>query len=196
MNLFFAKLYPTSLKDAMQKLCLKTVSLAITKLHEKIQTKDIQFAENTQDKKLGGEVYNGSTSLNSKFCLNCKFHKDTTFKKTHNIWQCRNIDFCFRCDKKHLAMGPHCPHKNLQLFDFNKFLQQRRTQSTVSPSEGKPSHKTKQKSEQRSSANNVTIDKLNSSLEQLTNVISKFGLNDQKDNEVKHISKNDIIIDT
>ena len=109
VNLFFAKLYPISLKDAMQKLCLKTVSLAITKLHEKIQTKDIQFAENTQDKKLGGEVYNGSTSLNSKFCLNCKFHKDTTFKKTHNIWQCRNIDFCFRCDKKHLAMGPHCP---------------------------------------------------------------------------------------
>ena len=196
VNLFYSKLYPTSLRDAMQKMCLKTVSLAITKLHDKIQTKDIQFSENTQDKKLGGHVLNGSISSSTKICLNCKFNKDPSVQKAHKIWNCRNIDFCCRCNKKHLAMGPYCPHKDIQLFDYNKFLQQKKAQPDAQPYDAKQPQKSKQKSEQRPLANNATLDTLNSSLERLVDVMSKLDCNLQKVEEVKCITRNDIVIDT
>jgi len=82
-----------------------------------MQRKDIAKAEDDRPNSTQKEKDN-----DSKECLNCQHSKKRGLNKNHAIWYCTNIEYCYACKQKHLAMGPDCPNKNKKLFDYDKFL--------------------------------------------------------------------------
>jgi len=130
---FFKNMKPTSFGKELLKLDISTIRLAITTFNNKLKSKDIQCSENLKDKitqssgkdsKKTSEENLGN-SKSSKFKNPCPNCEAAGRKSTHRIWFCREIDYCSICKQDHLAMGPLCPKKNKELFDYEQFLSNR-----------------------------------------------------------------------
>ena len=95
---------------------INDINLAIQELHQKLKTKDIQEFENTRNliKHDVSEISSTSTPLKIK-CANCQHSTKPENSLLHKIWNCRDIDFCYRCNLKHLALGPHCKFKDTKV---------------------------------------------------------------------------------
>ena len=133
---FFKKIQPNSLSEDMLNLQINDVHLAIRSLHSKLRTKDIQLYENTRESKksLQTELKDTSTAIT---CCNCKFSTKPDYQHVHKLWNCRDIDFCFRCKEKHLALGPNCKFKDKSIFDYDKYAEKKKKTPTSVPSNKK-----------------------------------------------------------
>ena len=40
--------------------------------------------------------------------------------------KCHDINFCHRCDLKHLALGPQCKFKDKKIFDFEAYSEKKK----------------------------------------------------------------------
>jgi len=131
LRIFFGKLSPKEICEDMFLLNCKTVKKGTDALRKHMQVKDVQLAANIRD----GLVKNASTFVNSnnsngtnpKICLNCKHNNSSDVKSNHQLWYCKDIETCYLCKKKnkpfkHLAYGSSCPHKDVKLFDYEKYL--------------------------------------------------------------------------
>ena len=117
---FFKKLQPPSLAQDLLNLEINDINLAIQTLHQKLRTKDIQEFENSRtsikhDVTESNEV---QRKVNYDKCANCKYSTRPETSQLHKIWNCREIEFCFRCNLKHLALGPHCKFKDNKIFNY------------------------------------------------------------------------------
>jgi hypothetical protein len=128
---FYKKLQPKSLSQDMLNLEIKDVTEAIQTLHAKLKTKDIQYFENTRD--LKKHVATDSSELQRKNsaekCANCKFSTKPENFQLHRIWNCRDIDFCHRCNQRHMALGSNCKFKDKKIFDFEAYLEKKKGSS-------------------------------------------------------------------
>ena len=129
---FFKKLQPINLSEDMLSLEINDVELAIRSLHSKLRTKDIQLYENTREAKKSGSTDTKDTST-AIICLNCKFSTKPDSQHVHSLWSCREIDYCFRCKEKHLALGPNCKFKDKKIFDYDKYTEKKKKTSTAVP---------------------------------------------------------------
>ena len=104
------------------------INLAIQTLHQKLKLKDIQEFENTRTsiKHDGTESNDVQRKVISEKCANCKYSTKPETSQLHKILNCREIDFCFRCNAKHLALGPHCKFKDTKVFNFENYLKKKK----------------------------------------------------------------------
>ena len=121
---FYKKLQPNSLSQDMLNLEIKDVTEAIQTLHSKLTTKDIQHFENTRDlkKHVVTESIDLKRNQNVEKCANCKFSSKAENFQLHRLWYCHDLNFCYRCNHKHLALGPDCKFKDRRIFDYEAYL--------------------------------------------------------------------------
>jgi len=127
---FFKKLQPHSLAQDMLNMEINDINLAIQELHQKLKTKDIQEFENTRNliKHDVSETSSTSTALKIK-CANCQHSTKPENSLLHKIWNCLDIDFCYRCNLKHLALGPHCKFKDTKVFNYENYLKKKKDEN-------------------------------------------------------------------
>jgi len=128
VEIFYNKLQPVSLAEDMKFLKIKDVKKSVTALLENLQSKDIQLAENNREKS-SQPVSKQSQGEGKKECLNCIHNKKEDATTNHKLWWCKNIDFCFKCNKKHLAFGPDCKFKDLKVFNYEQYIEKKRNPS-------------------------------------------------------------------
>jgi hypothetical protein len=118
---------PYSFSKDLLKLDLPTIRQAMTTFHNKLHLKDIQCSENNKEKQQTNvttkkDLDNGNISKNKIPCPNCVAAGRPS---GHRIWFCNNIDYCSICQSSHLAMGPDCPKRNKETFDYDQFMSNR-----------------------------------------------------------------------
>jgi len=128
VSILFKNLQPSSFSSEMQLLQIESINDAIKAISTKMSRKDVALAENHTSTSTSKPPHDSTPK--KKGCLNCNQSKDSV-NKNHSIWKCRNIEFCCRCNKKHLALGPSCPHKDLKIFNYDKYLEQKKTYNTL-----------------------------------------------------------------
>jgi len=125
---FYKKLQPTSLSQNMLNLEIKDVKEAIQTLHSKLKTMDIQHYENSRGvkKSVVTESYDVQRKISVERCANCKFSTKPESAQLHRIMKCHDINFCHRCNLRHLAMGPQCNFKDKKVFDYESYLEKKK----------------------------------------------------------------------
>ena len=125
---FYKKLQPTTLSQDMLNLEIKDVKEAIQHLHSKLKTMDIQHFENSRGVKKHVVTEPNEVQRKSSFekCANCKFSSKPETAKIHRIWKCHDLNFCHRCDQRHLALGPQCKFKDKKVFDYEAYLENKK----------------------------------------------------------------------
>ena len=110
---------------------INDINLAIQTLHQKLKTKDIQEFENTRIfiKHDITESIEVQRKVNCERCANCKYSTRPETSQLHKIWNCREIEFCFRCNLKHLALGPHCKFKDTKVFNYENYLKRKKEEA-------------------------------------------------------------------
>jgi len=124
VSILFKNLQPASFSTEMQLLQIETINAATRAISAKMSRKDIAKAENSINSSTINPI--GNPDNKKKGCFNCNSSKDSNVNKNHSIWKCRNIDYCCKCGKKHLALGPSCPFKDIKIFNYEKYLEQKK----------------------------------------------------------------------
>ena len=108
----------------MLNLEIKDVKEAIQTLHSKLKTMDIQHYENSRGvkKSVVTESNENSRKITVEKCANCKFSSKPEKFQLHRLWYCHDLHYCFRCNSKHLALGPDCKFKDKRIFDYEAYL--------------------------------------------------------------------------
>ena len=124
---FFSKMQPHSFSKDLLKLDLPTIRQAMNAFHNKLHLKDIQFSENSKERQQSNvsikkDLEVGNISKNKIPCPNCVAAGRPS---GHRIWFCNNIDYCSICQSSHLAMGPDCPKRNKDTFDYDQIMNNR-----------------------------------------------------------------------
>jgi len=120
---FFSKLQPLSFAQELLSLEIKSVQDAATALFRNMNQKDVYHAELVKAGKLSQKFVSVTNQRPTFLCANCEHNKNPDIKKNHKIWNCKNIEYCCKCNKKHMAFGPNCPFKDKTIFDFEKYLE-------------------------------------------------------------------------
>ena len=130
---FYKKLQPTTLSQDMLNLEIKDVTEAIQTLHAKLKTMDIQHYENSRGvkKQAVTESIELQRKISAEKCANCKFSTKPETAQLHRIWKCHDVNFCHRCDQKHLALGPQCKFKDKKIFDYEAYLEKKKVSDTT-----------------------------------------------------------------
>jgi len=96
---------------------------ATSTLLTKIRTRDIAMAEMPK-KSTSVQQQSNKQNKQKNVCDNCKHSTDSSIKSNHKTWFCKKIsEFCYKCNKKHMAFGPSCPNKDKSIFDYERYLE-------------------------------------------------------------------------
>ncbi len=142
-KMFFTKLHPKELSDSMLDLQVQSKEEATSALLSKIRIRDIALAEIPQHK-----TANNTAQLNGKppsknICANCIHSTDPAIKSNHRTWFCKKItEFCYKCNKKHMAYGQFCPHKDKSIFDYEQYNDKHNKDGTIKEDQKKNSSRT------------------------------------------------------
>jgi hypothetical protein len=123
---FFSKMQPHSFAKDLLKLDLPTIRQAMITFHNRLHVKDIQFSENSKEKQPSMNKKDSENLNKNKNKLPCPNFIAAGRPSGHRIWFCNNIDFCSICQASHMAMGPDCPKRNKDTFDYDQFLSNRK----------------------------------------------------------------------
>jgi len=122
-KMFFSKLQPKELSDYMLDLQVQSKMEATSTLLTKIRTRDIAMAEMPK-KSTSVQQQSNKQNKQKNVCDNCKHSTDSSIKSNHKTWFCKKIsEFCYKCNKKHMAFGPSCPNKDKSIFDYERYLE-------------------------------------------------------------------------
>ena len=163
---FFTKLKPASLSSQLLFLKVKTIAGAskaledfytrkdsmIDEIHlDKSSSKSIPDKTNNDFKEKKKKDNNEEKKLYTRKgklveCHNCKHAPKSKNKNTnHYLSSCPSLGYCYQCETQHFPLGHDCKYEDVSLFNYDKYLENKRESDSTIPPEPKNKKKSKEK---------------------------------------------------
>ena len=209
---FFSKIKPHSFSSQLLFLEIKTIEGAANALEECYARKDSMLDEISLDKNLTKSLSEHSKeskeqkkkdnkeSTDKKLyskkgklveCLNCKHAPKNKNKDTnHYLSNCPNLGYCYQCETQHFPLGHDCKFEDVSIFNYDKYLENKKDTDVNIPVTQKNKNKSKDKSKENDkvfeslSAMSVNSNDFKKALKILK---SAYGENDSDDKVLKNM---------